>query len=108
PARLRISGRTLIERGGTWTTTKTGAGKSSGRPATTSESASMPPLEAPMTMILFGATGAPGYGFHHRASSAIRIITPCAVLLGPVSGLHVTRHWIALPRRLVESRTISL
>src|SRR5205807_211512 len=48
--RLRISGSRLGTSGGKWITTKTAAGRSAGKPPTSAETASTPPVEAPTTM----------------------------------------------------------
>src|SRR3954470_2507334 len=49
PRRLRMLGSTLVPEGGTWRTTKTTAGRSPRRFATSRVSASTPPAEAPTT-----------------------------------------------------------
>ena len=49
PARERIVGNALGDSRGTCRTTRTAAGRSGGRPATTDRRASTPPAEAPIT-----------------------------------------------------------
>src|SRR5688500_14720546 len=57
PARVNTVGRTVALLAGTCTTTKTAAGRSSGRFRTISMSVSTPPAEAPMTMMSWVCTG---------------------------------------------------
>ena len=63
--RARISGRRLEASGRRWMTTQTAALRSAGSPATTAETASTPPAEAPRRMRSW-----PGIEVHRRKCSA--------------------------------------